>query len=279
MTEEKDMKRFQFGLCEWALEARGAALCKIVSEAGLEAIQLGIGKEALRGQGLLCRELQDEYMEAAEKYGLTFTSISMTVLDHISMCDQNDPAAREKAIELIFEGIRIAKRMGMPMLMCPSFNKSEISGKSAFEMTVENYRKICREAAAQGLTVTTENNMGAEDMLSLVRLVNADNFGIYFDSQNHYLKYKLSMPDLFEMLKDEVYEIHVKDGRGNDLSGALLGTGDTEFFKTAEKIVKSSYRGFIVIENYYTQPPLSTKGISPKRLLAQDVETLKKAFV
>lgn len=83
MTEEKDMKRFQFGLCEWALEARGAALCKIVSEAGLEAIQLGIGKEALRGQGLLCRELQDEYMEAAEKYGLTFTSISMLSLIHI----------------------------------------------------------------------------------------------------------------------------------------------------------------------------------------------------
>ena len=32
--------------------------------------------------------------------------------------------------------------------------------KSAFEMTVENYRKICR-GAAQGLMVTTENNMGA----------------------------------------------------------------------------------------------------------------------
>ena len=46
------MKRFQFGLCEWALGARGAALCKIVSEAGLEAIQLGDWKRGLARAGL-----------------------------------------------------------------------------------------------------------------------------------------------------------------------------------------------------------------------------------
>jgi sugar phosphate isomerase/epimerase len=79
-------------------------------------------------------------------------------------------------------------------------------------------------------------------------------------------------------LMDVICEIHVKDGKGKDLSGALLGQGDTDFYGCIEVIKKHGFEGWIVSENYYDQKPLSEQNSDLKALIKQDLEILKAAL-
>ena len=71
-------------------------------------------------------------------------------------------------------------------------------------------------------------------------------------------------------------QLHVKDGE--EMSGGLLGTGPSDFFKTMDWLDKHDYTGYILLENYYDQLPLRLQHEDPYELLRQDIATLKKAI-
>ena len=75
------MGRFQYGVCEWSLKARGKELCRIASKQGLDCLQLGVGEEALEGKGLGCRAVIEEYMQASADYGMEICSLSPQFVD------------------------------------------------------------------------------------------------------------------------------------------------------------------------------------------------------
>jgi sugar phosphate isomerase/epimerase len=83
---------------------------------------------------------------------------------------------------------------------------------------------------------------------------------------------------MLDELMDSVCEIHVKDGKGRDLSGALLGEGDTDFYGSIEVIKNHGYEGWIVNENYYDQKPLSERDSDIAALIKKDLDILKKAL-
>jgi sugar phosphate isomerase/epimerase len=85
-------------------------------------------------------------------------------------------------------------------------------------------------------------------------------------------------PQMLDELMESVCEIHVKDGKGKDLSGALLGQGDTDFYGSIEVIKKHSYDGWIVIENYYDQKPLSEQNSDLEALIKEDLGILRAAL-
>ncbi len=271
------MRRYKLGLCEWAVEQHGLELCSMAKRLGFDGIQLGYDLHAANGHGLADPKIVEEYMQAHEVLGIEYTSISVTALDNFSMSQPKDEVEYKKAMDLIYSAIDIAEKMKIGMVMCPSFNRSAIVDKASFDQTVDNYRKVCEYSSGKGILISTESNISAEDMIAMVKAVGQDNLKIYFDTQNHFLKNRTYMPDLYKRLAPYICEVHVKDGVGDDLSGALLGEGSTEFFETARAIVESDYSGYIVIENYYDQPPLSKYG-DTETLLLKDIDTIKKAF-
>ena len=271
------MKRFKLGLCEWAVEQHGLELCSMAKRLGFDGIQLGYDLEAANGQGLADPKIIEEYMQAREVLDIEYTSVSVTALDDFSMSRPKDDAEYEKAMGLIYSAIDVAEKMNIGMVMCPSFNRSAIVDQESFDKTVDNYREICEYSNEKGIIVSTESTIPAKDMIAMVKAVGEEKLKIYFDTQNHYLKDRIYMPDLYKSLVPYICEIHVKDGVGDDLSGALLGCGSTGFFETAQAIVDSDYSGYIVIENYYNQPPLANEGDS-ETLLIKDIETIKKVF-
>ena len=272
------MARFKYAVCEWAVAQRGLELCRVARRLGLHGIQLGVGVEAAEGEGLLDERVADEYLRGREEYGIQLISISVTALDHFSMSRAETDAEYDKAMGLIAQSIDLAQRMGIGMVMCPSFNRSAIVDKPSFEQTAANYDQLCAYAAGKGVMLSTESSMAADDIIKLVEHVGADKLRVYFDSQNHYLKDRTDMPGLFRKLEPYLCgELHVKDGIDDSLSGALLGEGTTDFFGTANAIRESSFSGYIVLENYYHLPPLSSQG-DVEGLLAKDIGTLMRVF-
>ena len=75
-----------------------------------------------------------------------------------------------------------------------------------------------------------------------------------------------------------VAELHVKDGKNKDLSGALLGEGDVNFAESMDVLRKHDYSGWVVTENYYDVAPLCGEEDNPVKLIKRDLSTLRKAL-
>ena len=139
-------------------------------------------------------------------------------------------------------------------------------------------RNACDIAGENGITIATENVLSPEQIEELIDKVNRSNLKLYFDSQNHYLHKKYAMPELLDRLMPYVCEVHVKDGKNNDLSGALLGEGNSGFYDSIEVLKKYNYSGWIISENYYDLEPLSLKNDNPVELMKEDLRILKNAI-
>ena len=272
------MRENKIGICEWALPLDGPYACKLVADLGFDGLQINVG-DYHRGFSMSRSLVQEAYMEMAEKSGFQFPSIAARVTDYYTMFSSHD----EREANIVRSGIAAAigacRAMNISTLLIPNFEKSEMIGEREFAEAVEVFQWACDEAGGDEIVIAAENTLSAEDTQRFLSEIARPNLKLYFDTQNYYLHKRYDTPQLLDQLFDHICEIHVKDGKDQDLSGALLGQGDTDFYGSIQVIKKHDYGGWIVIENYYDQKPLSDQDADAAALIEADLKTLKAALV
>lgn len=271
------MSRFNFGIVEWALKARGEELCRIISDVGLTCFQVSVGVETLTGGGIADEKLVQEYLNASAKYGLNITCVVPTALDYYSFCRPETQEEDETARRIINLTIDTAEKLGCKYFLLPSLNRGSIVDGPSFHRAVRDIKDYCRRAADKGIMTLFESTLSVQKTIDVMEAVDHPMFKLFFDSQNPYLFDGTFAAGWYRALADEIMEIHVKDGRGADLSGALLGQGDSGFKKCAAAILESGFTGNIMLENYYQDPPLYYEG-DFMDLLRKDVAIMKETF-
>ena len=265
----------KIGICHWSLPMEGPFGCRLAAEIGLDGIQLDIGHSS-RGFLLSNDFVQDAYLALGEKYGVSFPSITIRELDEVAMTAPEGTESRNLMNEALIKTIDTAEAMDIPIVMIPSFVESEISNQADFKEAVNYLQYGCDYAEGKGITIATENTLSVSEIKRLIKEVDRDNIKLYFDSQNHFLHKDYNIAEILEELIDYVCQVHLKDGKNKDLSGALLGEGDTGFYKTMEVLKKHDYSGWLVFENYYDREPLSLKNDNPVELIKKDLQTVKE---
>jgi sugar phosphate isomerase/epimerase len=265
----------KIGICHWSLPMEGPYGCKLASDIGLDGIQLDIGHSS-RGFLLSNDFVQEAYLKLAKKYGISFPSITIRELDEVAMTDPKGTETRELMDQALIKTIDTAEAMDIPVVMIPSFVESEITNEDKFKEAVSYLQKGCDYAEGKGITIATENTLSVSEIKRLIAEVDRDNIKLYFDSQNHFLHKDYNIAEILDELIEYVCQVHVKDGKNKDLSGALLGEGDTGFYDTVEVLKKHDYSGWIVFENYYDRKPLSLKNNNPVELIKKDLQTVKE---
>ncbi|MCY9665785.1 sugar phosphate isomerase/epimerase [Paenibacillus alginolyticus] len=271
-------KLYKLGICQWSLPVEGPYACKIASELGFEGIQLEIGSYE-RGFPLSRRAVQQAYLELAELYGISFTSIAVRVTDEYSMTQPYESADSGIVREAIIRSIDAADAMNISSVMIPSFQVSDIVSGQDFSRSAEVLISACDYASDRGITIATENLLSVEQMFRLADCINRPNLKLYFDTQNYALFRGYDAPEMLEKLAPLLCnEIHVKDGKQGEISASLLGEGDSEFFRSMRVLRKIGYHGWIVLENYYDRLPLRMQHEEPESLIKEDMRILLKAL-
>lgn len=270
-------ERLKIGICQWALSMEGPYGCKLASELGIEGIQLDIGINQ-RGFLLSNKFVQEAYLESGKEFGISFPSIAIPELDNFSMLAPEGSRDREIANKAIRKAIETAEAMKISLVMIPSFNKSEIKTEADFKQAIECLKNACDYAKNKGIIIGTENLLSVNDVKLLFKKVNRSNLKLYFDTQNYSLNKGYNTAEMLELLISYICEVHVKDGKNGDLSGALLGKGDANFYNSMKVLKKYNYSGWIILENYYDREPLSLQNNNPVELLKQDIKTLKEVI-
>jgi sugar phosphate isomerase/epimerase len=271
------MENIKFGICYWSFPLEGPYACKIASQLGLQAIELDLG-DYERNFPLSNRIIQDAYLEAAEKWEISYPAIAVNALCNYGMTNTADTLKGEVARLAIKKAVEVAQSMRIPVVQVPSFFDGEIKDEKGLMDTVTCLKFACRYAADRGVTIATENVLSVEESKRLLEEVSFQNIKIYFDLQNYYNFKGYSVPDVLSELFPYICEVHAKDGKTGELSGALLGEGDADFAGSVKVLKKLGYSGWIHLENYYDRAPLNRGDSDPFELLKYDIATLKNSF-
>lgn len=267
----------KIGICEWSMPYDGPYICKLASDLGIDGIQLKI-MDYERGFPLTKKSVYKAYMETAERFGIEYPAVATRVTDFYTMFKCEDTEEGEIVRTAIKKAVDTCAVMKIPLILIPNFVKSEISSDEKFAEAVEVFRWACDMAAVRGITIAAENTLSVEKTKRFFESIDRDNLGLYFDSQNYYLNEGYDTPEVLDALMPYVVQLHVKDGKNKDLSGALLGTGDAGFYRTVEVLKKHKYNGWVVLENYYDVKPLSLVNQDPVSLIKEDVRILREAL-
>lgn len=270
--------RYRLGICHWSMPIDGPYACKWAKEMGFEGIQLEIGSYE-RGFPLSRPSVQQAYLELAAEYGIQYPSIAARVTDDYSMTQPPDTADSVIVWEAIVRSIESAESMGIPTVMIGSFLASDIRNEDDLNRTAEVLTQACDYASNRGIVIAAENLLSVDEMYRLAAQVDRQNLKLLFDTQNYPLRRGYNAAAMLEQLAPLLCDqIHVKDGPKGQISAALLGEGDSDFFRTIESLKRIDFRGWILLENYYDQLPLRLQHEEPIELIKEDKRILIEAL-
>jgi sugar phosphate isomerase/epimerase len=268
----------KFGICQWSLPLEGPYACTVAQRLGLEGIQLDMGTWE-RGLALSRPAVREAWLEMAGQTGIQFPSIATTLADYFDLTAPDGSEDRTIVLHAFDKAVEAAVHMGVGMIMTPTFEKSAVRNEEEFGQLVSFLQYACDRTGEHGLTMATENPLSAADTLRLFREVDRANLRLYFDTQNYFLHLDADSAALIRELHGLFGDqLHVKDGRNKDLSGALLGEGDSGFAASATALHEVGYDGWIILENYYDREPLRAEDDDPEELIRRDLAIARETF-
>ena len=273
------MESVKIGACDWALPGDGLFAPRIAAEFGLEVLSLKIGLYE-NNYPIAESVMQRYYLEEQQRYGIEYCAVALNDFDNFPMHARENTKEFAIAQRIMDKGVKAAVGLKASILQVPNFAVSEVKDDEDMTCLAAAFRYLCDKAGPYGIKVASECVMSPGEFKILYDLVDRQNFGLYFDTQNYRLVKNYDQVEMLEGLYDYmVPQLHVKDGNG-ELSGALLGTGDTDFYGTIDCLKRHNYNGYYLLENYYDRLPLrlANNEQSPYELLKEDIAILKKAI-
>lgn len=277
------MARFEFAACEWAFPCWGSVSVKMASEAGFTGVQLGDGGGSMHNYSLRNKKIQDYYLNAGAKYGISFPQIHLYTLGHQGYY-RNYPDSREGQIcrESIRQGIIAASEMGVP---CVCIDAMRLNDPAKMANALDAAAYAVKLADEYGINIAMETDLTLQGHFDFL-----DRFGgklkLCFDTHNPCMYGTGYPPDMIRTLgKERIDHFHIKDNGGNEdgyitVESPLVpfGTGVTYFREAAQAVKDTGYRGWIVSENMYYHPSMMEGARSYVESAARDVEALKEAY-
>lgn len=207
-----------------------------LKEAGFKISSIGspIGKIDIEDEEAFLKQkiILDNLCQICKKTGTSYIRIFSFYIPEGKDPDQYE----EKVLKKMAEFIAIAKKYGVCLI---HENEKEIYGDIA---------KRCKKLA--------EKFYG-------------ENFALIFDFAN-FVQVKEDTSDAYELLKDYIAYIHIKDAKYDNDQNVLAGTGDGNIKVILEDLFKNSFEGFLTLE------PHLVKFDSLKDLEKNDVDAIIK---
>ena len=208
--------------------------------------------------------------QAAAATGVEIAAVAPARLNQLGLTSAAGSEAAKACEANIVVAIQAAAAFGAPLVYLPSFVNGEIRSESDLRRTAEAMQVACDRAAAHGLTVATENTLGAEDNLRLLAMIDRPNARVLLDTQNPAL-WGHDVADYAERLWPRLAnQVHVKDGRDGRMGNATLGDGEAGVAATAAALKTLGFDGILISENDYTGEHASRAG--------RDLATLARWF-
>lgn len=300
------MGTVRFGACEFSFPCWGSVAMKMASEAGFQGMQIadaggylqphpgnngyveyeryGLDLRRKDSFPLLFREVQEEYLAAAEEYEIELTSVYLYTLEHQGFIKYSaDTPQGAQCRESLLNGIRAAAQMKIPTVTVAA---KGMFGLAQNDYALQSLRYAGQMAAEYGVRLAVRSDLVPEKQIELVDAL-GDQVKLAFDAYAP-LVYGTGDP-VQQMKAASVQRIdHIRlrdcttDGEGFvasfDSGAALLGQGKAPFRNTVQAVKDMDYTGWIIADTPYYHPDIKAAGESYASAAAKDIAALRTAF-
>ncbi|HLR68113.1 MAG TPA: sugar phosphate isomerase/epimerase family protein [Virgibacillus sp.] len=160
----------------------------------------------------------------------------------------------ESHLKLLKHSLEIAEIMECKYIRMFSFfiPKGENPDKYKDEV-INRWKRFAHVAEGSGVVLLHENESGIygdspERCLDLLETINKDHVKAIFDFANFVQCNAVIYPDAFELLKDYIVYIHVKDAKQSNHQVVPAGEGDGNIREVLKELYDSGYEGFLSLE-------------------------------
>lgn len=125
------------------------------------------------------------------------------------------------------------------------------------EEVMNRWRQFIKAAEGYDVILLHENEKDiygdtAERCLDLVETMNCDYFKLTFDPANFVQNDVKAYPDAYELLKDHIEYMHIKDAQFSDKRVVVVGQGNAGVKEILSKLKARDYKGFLSLEPHLT---------------------------
>jgi len=247
--------------------------CKVMNETGVKYAEIqnvwDIPVESLTyEQAMEIKRLND-------KYGIEPVSITTHAFAGIGVMDLEISDARyEKHMNLLKNGIKIAKIVGAPQVRAMPFTKTIVlkgfhgsdkwnaGGNKAWPKFIELFRPIAELAVQENITITVENGFNAMiisgyQCRQFIEELNCEKIKILWDPANALYYGDIAYPDAYNEIRNYLGHVHIKDLNCSIIEGWVdiknIGHGQMAQYldDIREALERDGYDGYVSLENIF----------------------------
>ena len=186
--------------------------------------------------------------ETMDKYGINASSIGSPI-GKIGIKDEFEPH-----LEKLAHTIEIAKILGTKYIRVFSFFIPKEDDPAIYrDEVMARMKAMTALAGKEGVILLHENEKDiygdiAVRCKDILDTVDSDNLRAVFDPANFVQCGQVTYPDAYEMLKDHVVYMHIKDALFADSSVVPAGHGDGRVRDILQALSDRNYDGFLSLE-------------------------------
>ena len=299
------MSKYKFAASEYCFPIWGSMAVRMAAEAGFDGIEitdgggylqphpdnngyveyerLGLDMTRQDSFPLTDRPVQEDYLNAAARYGISITGIYLYLLENQGFIKNDSRGICGKhCLETISNAIKCASRMNIPSV---TISARGLFGTAQYEYAFQKIKFAAEEAAASGTAIyiisdrpwteqkTVLDRTGKKALASLCILdpvVSASGD---------------PAEGIAGLGREYIGQVRAQDIKA-DADGfltrggapALPGQGDTDMSASAAALRSSGYDGWIISQTPYYSSLLTPVGEDFTETAAKDLAALKKIF-
>lgn len=218
----------------------------ILEEFGIKHIEM----RGVNGKNLVSCSLEEvaEIKKQMNERGFKLSSIGSPI-GKIGITEDFEPH-----LELFNHTLRIAEIMEVNYIRMFSFYMPADEEPAKYrDEVIDRWKQFVKAAEGTGITLLHENEKGIygdtpERCLDLIKALNCEYVKAVFDPANFVQCNVKTYPEAYEILKDYIEYMHIKDAVYSDHHVVPSGQGDGKVKEILSALYKSGYEGFLSLE-------------------------------
>lgn len=226
---------------------------EVVSQLGMKFISLR-GIDGKNIGDFSVNEIEQTVLPRLQRAGIGVSSIGSP----IGKVFINDEAGFEKQTQMLEVLCQISNILNCRFIRIFSFYIPKEEDADQFkEEVIHKLTKFSDIAKKYDIILLHENEKDiygdtAKRCLNILKGISSPHFKAIFDFAN-FVQCGENTQDCYDMLKDEVMYIHIKDAKTTSNQNVLCGTGDGKIPEILSQFIETGYQGFLTLEPHLVQ--------------------------